>query len=107
MAMTDRGYRDRVQRLFYNHVLPSCKDDADPEMRAYYIEMQGRTWGAHACRHWYTVSLILNGVDNLAELMQYRGDKRPRSAMVYLERKGELNRRYRKATNKFGRMIRK
>lgn len=107
MAMTDSGYRDRLQRLFYSHVLPSCRDDADPEMRAFYIEMQGRTWGAHACRHWYTVSLILNGVDNVAELMQYRGDKSPRSAMVYLERKGELNRRYRNAANKLGKMIRK
>ena len=106
MAMTNSGYRDRVQRLFYKHVLPSCRDDADPYMRAYYEEMQGHTWGTHGCRHWYTVSLVLNGVDNVAELMTYRGDRSPRSAMVYLERKGELNRRYAKAANKFGKMIR-
>lgn len=106
-AMTISGYRDRVQRLYFDHVLPSCRDDADPAMRRYYAEMQGHTWGPHACRHWYTVAMILNGVDNVAELMNFRGDKSPRSAITYLERKGELNRRFAKAANKLGGMIRK
>ena len=107
MAMTVSAYRDRVLRLFNEHVLPSCRNDADPMMRSFYHEMQGHTWGPHSCRHWYTVALILCGVDNVAQLMNYRGDKSPRSAITYLERKGELNNRYRKAVNKLGGIIRK
>ena len=106
-AMTTSGFRERLAKIFFDHVLPSCKDDPDPDLRLYYLQMQGRTWGGHALRHWYTVTLVLLGVDNVAALMAYRGDKSPRSAMVYLQHKGEIERRYKAASETLGKMIRK
>ena len=74
-------------------------------MRLFYQQMQGHTWGAHSFRHWFTVSLILSGVDNIASLMNYRGDSSPESAMIYLQNKGEIQRKYLEASEQFGRMV--
>lgn len=106
-AMTKAGFRERLAKIFFDYVLPSCKADPDPDLRLYYLKMQGHTWGGHALRHWYTVTLVLFGVDNIAALMAYRGDKSPRSAMVYLQHKGEIERRYKAASETLGKMIRK
>ena len=105
MAMTKDAYTVRLKKIFYDHVLPSCKDDPDPSMRLFYQQMQGHTWGAHSFRHWFTVSLILSGVDNIASLMNYRGDSSPESAMIYLQNKGEIQRKYLEASEQFGRMV--
>lgn len=104
-AMTTDSYRKRIQRLYRNHVLPACQDHEKPELADYFIQMQGRTWGAHAFRHWFTVALILNGVDDIVQIMDLRGDSNPSSARTYLANKGVLMEKYRKAAEQLGMMI--
>lgn len=104
-AMTKKAFQQRINRLFYNHVLPSLENDADPTLREFYQIMQNHSWGAHSFRHWYTVLLVLCGVDEVT-LQTFRGDRSPDSARVYLERKGELKRIYCEASEKLGKMIR-
>ena len=105
MAMTKAAYVARIKRIFYDHVLPSCQNDVDPSLRLFYQQVQGHTWGLHSFRHWFTVSLILSGIDNVASLMNYRGDTWPDSSLVYIQNKGEIQRKYLEASEKFGRMI--
>ena len=99
LAMTKKGLRERLDKLFYDHVLPSCKDDPDIDMQVFYRRMQGRTWGGHAFRHWFSVILVLCDCDQ-AKIMSFRGDRNPRSAMIYLERKGVFQQKYSKAIEK-------
>ena len=105
LALTKRALQARMIRLFYNHVLPSLENDANPKFREFFQAMQNHTWGPHSFRHWYSVALVLSGADEVT-LQTFRGDKSPSSARVYLERKGELERIYRNAASDLGRMIR-
>lgn len=105
MAMTRTEYTARARKIFCDHVLPSCKDDPDPNMRLFYQQMKGRAWGVRFLRQWYTVSLALSGVDNFASLMCLRGDRSPYSAMVYIQNVGEIERRYLEAYEECERMI--
>lgn len=53
----------------------------------------------HIFRHWYTVQLVLSGVNDPGTLMYYRGDKSPESALTYLQNKSELEKQFRKVNN--------
>ena len=53
----------------------------------------------HVFRHWYTVQLVLSGIDNVGELMGARGDTSPESSLTYLQNKGDLEKQYRKVNN--------
>ena len=106
MAMTISGYRERIRKLFFNHVLPSCQHDLDPDLAMFYAIMQQHTFGAHAFRHWFTVFLIYSGVDDIETLMTLRGDSSPLSAQTYLKRKGVLMREYKESLSAWGNEIR-
>ena len=53
----------------------------------------------HVFRHWYTVQLVLSGIENPGVLMYWRGDSSPESVLTYLQDKGELEKRYRKVNS--------
>ena len=97
MAMTISGYRQRIQALFVNHVLPSLQDAQDPDIQVFLLQMRNHTWGAHAFRHFFTVRLLEAGVDNVEQLQHLRGDRSPRSAETYLLNKGVLLKKFRSA----------
>lgn len=106
MAMTLSGLRDRINTLYRKYVLPSCKDDADPNLARYYLQMQqGHTWGKHAFRHYFTVLLLFCGVDDPEMLKMYRGDKSLKSAQAYIRNKGVLLDLYKKTLEHIGAMI--
>ena len=106
MAMTISGLRDRINNLYHKYVLPSCKDDANPNLARYYLQMeQGHTWGKHAFRHYYTVLLLYCGVDDANMLKVYRGDKSIKSAQTYIRNKGVLLDLYKKTLEHIGDMI--
>ena len=104
-AMNKRNYIERVKRLFFNKVLPSLQNDADPDLSRFYYQMRQHTWGPHSFRHWFTVFLLYCGVDDVVTLQDLRGDKVPQSAETYLKRKGVLMRTYKKSLDTWGRMI--
>lgn len=106
MAMTISGLRDRINNLYHKYVLPSCKDDANPRLSRYYLQMeQGHTWGKHAFRHYYTVLLLYCGVDDANMLKVYRGDKSIKSAQTYIRNKGVLLDLYKQTLQHIGDMI--
>lgn len=111
MAMTVDAYRKRVQALYWNHVLPSCKNDVDTDLALYYNIMIGQnkrkhSWGAHAFRHLFTVMLVLTLPPGSVYTVQaLRGDRSPKSAEDYLSNKGELERLYTKAVDRLIQMI--
>lgn len=105
MAMTKSSLRDRINNLFEKHVLPSCENDQNPKLRMYYVQMRNHSWGAHAFRHWFTVSLVLMGCDEVV-IQSARGDLNRESAKQYLERKGELLHLYRLSVEVLGLKIR-
>ena len=105
-AMTVTGLRDRINTLYHKYVLPSCKDDANPNLARYYLQMQqGHTWGKHAFRHYYTVLLLYCGVDDANMLKVYRGDKSIKSAQTYIRNKGVLLDLYKQTLQHMGDMI--
>lgn len=105
LAMTKKSYVKRVLNLMNNYVVPSLKDDADSDLALFYHHYQFHTWGPHAFRHWFTVFLLFNGVDDVVTLMDLRGDKSPLSAQDYLKRKGILMETYKKSMDKFARRL--
>lgn len=104
-AQNKADYCDRVKKLFFNYVLPSCENDANPDLAVFYLNMRNHSWGPHALRHWFTVYLIYCGVDDVAELMFLRGDRSPKSASDYIKNKGVIMQTYKKSLQKFGNMI--
>lgn len=97
-AMTVSGYRERIRKLFWDHVMPALKNSPEKNLQLFYYQMQNHSWGAHAFRHWYTVFLVLDGCSDV-ELKDWRGDRSILSSQTYLERKGELQKKYAAAVN--------
>ena len=54
--------------------------------------LQNYNLAPHALRHYFTVRLVLCGLDE-AQLMYYRGDTSRDSALTYLRNKGEIMRK--------------
>ena len=103
MAVTDSNLRARILALFTKHVLPGCKDSEDPALRRFYRRMTDRknkhTWGPHGFRHWFTVQLVLRGVE-AAGIADFRGDSSLESATTYIMNKGELQRNYKRVADR-------
>ena len=57
------------------------------------------TWGPHGFRHWFTVQLVLRGVE-AAGIADFRGDSSLESATTYIMNKGELQRNYKRVADR-------
>lgn len=88
-AMTVDAYRIRFQALVHNHLRPRLKASDKSQLQALGAMLDDYKLSPHALRHAFTVGLVLEGL-NVAELMTYRGDTSPESALAYLQAKGEL-----------------
>lgn len=97
MAMTYKDYYNRF-RTAVHEIIPTCLDSCDPEVVQYGMLLQEHNLSPHALRHWFTVKLVLFGVD-IAGLMFYRGDTNPESSLRYLNNKSELEKQYQKINN--------
>lgn len=103
-ALTSKSLTKRIKKLFYQHVVPSLERDNNYKFQLFFKEIERHTWGLHAFRHWFTVSLVLKGCDE-RQIQEYRGDASPKSARHYLERKGELQILYDGAVDEIAYMI--
>lgn len=88
-AMTYFNYRSKFQRLITEYVRPALLRHTDPECRLYGQLLYEHRLGPQACRHWFTVQLVLMG-ETVAGLQYWRGDSNPESALTYLQNKGDL-----------------
>ena len=65
----------------------------DPKIQIYGQLLLENNISPHIFRHWFSVKLTLYGV-NVAELMYWRGDTSPESALTYINNKSDLERQY-------------
>lgn len=73
--------------------IPIMLEDEDPQTVNYGHLLLENSISPHIFRHWFSVKLTLYGED-VAGLMNWRGDKSPESALTYLMNKSELEKQY-------------
>lgn len=98
-AITYNSYYQKFRKIIREEMIPLYLDSEDEETVLYGHLLLENNISPHIFRHWYTVQLVLSGMDNIAELMQARGDSSPESSLIYLQNKGELEKQYRKVSN--------
>lgn len=97
-AMTYKTYHDRFQAAIIDATSEMLtSDDIDTVFFAQQVLI--KNVGPHILRHYFSVMLTIHGA-TVNELMYYRGDKSPESAMTYLQNKGELLKKYRMVNEK-------
>lgn len=98
-AITYASYYQKFHQIIKEEIVPILLNEKDDEMIIYGRLLEEHNISPHIFRHWYTVQLVLNGVENPTVLANYRGDKSEESALTYLKNKGELEKKYKKVNN--------
>ncbi|MFC6254063.1 site-specific integrase [Secundilactobacillus hailunensis] len=98
-ALTYDSYYQKFRTIIKKEMIPKYLASGDDETVMYGHLLLENNISPHVFRHWFTVQLVLAGVDNVAELMAARGDSSPDSSLVYLQNKGELEKQYRKVSS--------
>lgn len=97
-AMSYETYRQRLSRLFDEHVVPFLMESKTPEYQIAAQSILERGISSHVFRHWFSTFLAVNYPDPVM-IMFWRGDKSIQSAMTYLANKGVLESQLRKTVN--------
>lgn len=98
-AITYASYYGKFQNIVKNELVPILLADEDPEVVIYGQILTEHNLSPHAFRHWYTVQLVLSGVNDVGVLMHLRGDSNPESSLWYLKNKSDLVKKYQKVNN--------
>ena len=98
-AITYDNYYQRFNKIVKEELIPIYLSSENPEIVMYGRLLLENNLPPHVFRHWYTVQLVLAGVENVAELMEARGDSSPQSSLLYLQNKGELAKQYKRVNN--------
>ncbi|WP_167956564.1 site-specific integrase [Anaerosporobacter faecicola] len=98
-AITYDSYYQKFRKIIREEIIPIYLDDENSEVVNYGRLLLENNISPHVFRHWYTVQLVLSGMDNIGEIMYARGDTSPESSLTYLQNKGELEKQYRKVNN--------
>ena len=96
-AVTYKYYYDQFNNVI-KRLIPIMLGSSDPEVATYGFMLQSKNISPHIFRHFFSAMLTINGA-TVAELMYYRGDKSPESALTYLQNKSDLERQFRKVNN--------
>lgn len=80
-------------RTVIDELIPELLKSDDAEAVNYGHLLMETNISPHIFRHWFSVKLTLFGEDT-AGLMYWRGDTSPKSALTYLQNKGELEKQY-------------
>lgn len=97
--MTYERYRQIFSGIIHDEIIPMMLASNESELVIYGRTLMEHNISPHIFRHWYTVQLVLSGVNDPGTLMYYRGDKSPESALTYLQNKSELEKQFRKVNN--------
>lgn len=98
-AITYHSYLGRFHAIIKDEIVPILLQSDDPEVVVYGRMLLEYQISPHIFRHWYTVQMVLSGVNDVATLMYWRGDRSPESSLTYLQNKGELEKQYQKVNN--------
>lgn len=86
-AMSSDNMQKRFNALVEKHLIPTLYTSGNPYLIAYAQEIESRPLRSHALRHFFTVRLVLAGLNREA-IAKYRRDKSVRSAEIYVRNKG-------------------
>lgn len=98
-AITYDSYYTKFRDIIKNEMIPIYLRSDDPELVLFGQTLMERSLSPHVFRHWFTVQLVLSGINNPGILMKLRGDSSPESALTYIDSKGDLLKQYSKITN--------
>lgn len=92
LAMTYPTYYQRFQCCI-NDCIPEMLNSNDPELLHYGQLLLEHRISPHIFRHWFSVKLTIYGED-VSNLMFWRGDKNPTSALQYIMNKSDLQKQH-------------
>ena len=98
-ALTYESYYKKFRSIIKDEMIPIYLQSGDPEIVLYGQTLMDHSLSPHVFRPWYTVQLVLSGIDHPGILKKFRGDKSVESALTYIDSKGELEKQYSKITN--------
>lgn len=96
-AYTYDSYYQEFKKAVHD-CIPTMLASDDPQIVNYGHLLQENNISPHILRHWFSVKLTLYGED-VAGLMNWRGDKSPESALTYLQNKSELEKQYERVSD--------
>ena len=98
-AYTYASYYGQFQEIIREEIIPKLLADQDPTVVLYGRMLLEHKLSPHIFRHWYTVQLVLSGVNEPGVLMALRGDSSPESALTYIKNKSELQKMFSTVNN--------
>ena len=98
-AITYDSYYSKFKEIIKNEMIPIYLNSNDNELVLYGQTLMEHSLSPHVFRHWFTVQLVLSGINEPGTLMAFRGDTSPESALTYINNKGELEKQFSKITN--------
>ncbi len=98
-AITYDSYYIKFKAIIKEEMIPIYLDSNDSELVLYGQTLMEHSLSPHVFRHWFTVQLVLSGINEPGILMNLRGDTSPESALTYINNKGELEKQFSKITN--------
>jgi integrase len=98
-AYTYDSFYGKFQEIIRDEITPILLADEDAEIVLYGRMLLEHKLSPHIFRHWYTVQLVLSGINEPGVLMTHRGDSSPDSALTYIKNKSELQKQFKKVNN--------
>lgn len=98
-AITYTSYYQKFRDIINDEMIPIFLESHDPELVLYGQTLMTHSLSPHVFRHWYTVQLVLSGIENPGVLMHLRGDRSPESSIVYIKNKGDLEKQFSRISN--------
>lgn len=98
-AITYDSYYNKFREIIKEEMIPIYLNSNDDELVLYGQTLMEHSLSPHVFRHWFTVQLVLSGINEPGILMAFRGDTSPESALTYINNKGELEKQFSKITN--------
>lgn len=96
-AMTYYSHRQKLRQII-NNCIPKMLSSDDAETVLYGNLLLENSIAPHIFRHWFTVRLVLDGLD-ASQIMYWRGDKSIESSLTYLQNKGDLEKEFAKVVD--------
>ena len=98
-AITYASYSQKFRDIIKNEMIPIYLKSTDSELVLYGQTLMEHSLSPHVFRHWFTVQLVLSGINEPGTLMAFRGDTSPESALTYINNKGDLEKQFSRITN--------
>lgn len=98
-AITYDSYYSKFKEIIKAEMISIYLNSNDDELVLYGQTLMEHSISPHVFRHWFTVQLVLSGINDPGILMKFRGDSSPESALTYISNKGELEKQFSKVTS--------